>query len=128
VFVVEQNCAYLDLDGRDLEPGTRHLWVEDAGAPVAYARVLDDGDHAHIGRVVTAPGHRGHGLAGVVVQEAVAHLAGREIHLNAQAHLRTWYEGFGFVVAGDEFLDDGIPHLPMLRPGTPAVPETGPAG
>jgi ElaA protein len=116
VFVVEQNCAYLDLDDRDLEPATRHLWVEEAGVPVVYARVLDDGGHASIGRVVTAVEHRGHGLAAAVVQAAVVDLAGREIRLNAQAHLRLWYEGLGFSVAGEEFLDDGIPHLPMLRP------------
>jgi ElaA protein len=118
VFVVEQDCAYQDLDGLDLEPATRHLWVEEAGAPVAYARVLDDGDHARIGRVVTAPGHRGRGLAAALMAAALTDLDGRDVELNAQAHLRAWYEGFGFVVAGDEFLDDGIPHLPMLRPGT----------
>ena len=54
VFVVEQAAAYLDLDGRDLEPGTRHLWVEDDGVPVATLRVLDDGDVWRIGRVATA--------------------------------------------------------------------------
>ena len=57
VFVVEQDCPYLDLDGRDLEPATVHLWVEDeAGTPVATLRLLDDGDVARIGRVVTHPG------------------------------------------------------------------------
>src|SRR5690606_34048120 len=57
VFVVEQKCAYPELDGRDLEPETRHLWIEDgAGAPLAYLRVLREPDGAaRIGRVVTAP-------------------------------------------------------------------------
>ena len=53
VFVVEQTCAYAELDGRDLEPGTRHVWAEEAGAAVACLRVLDDGDARRIGRVCT---------------------------------------------------------------------------
>lgn len=116
VFVVEQECAYLDLDERDLEPTTVHLWVEDDDSPVAYARVLDEGDHARIGRVATAQTHRGHGLAAALMRAALRELEGREIALHAQAHLRGWYERFGFTVVGDEFLDDGIPHVPMFRP------------
>jgi ElaA protein len=118
VFVVEQDCAYLDLDGRDLEATTQHLWVEAGGVPVAYARVLDEGDHARIGRVLTAPTHRGQGLAAVLVELAISISEGQEIRLSAQAHLRSWYERFGFSTAGDEFLDDGIPHVPMLRLGS----------
>jgi ElaA protein len=71
VFVVEQECVYLDPDGRDTEPATRHVWVEDAGTPVAYLRILDDGDRARIGRVVVAKSARGTGHAGTLLARAL---------------------------------------------------------
>lgn len=114
VFVVEQEAAYLDLDGRDVEPGTRHLWVEDDGAPVATLRVLDDGEARRIGRVATARSHRGQGLAAALMRAALTECAGRSVVLDAQSHLTDWYAGFGFVVDGAEYVDeDGIPHTPM---------------
>ena len=91
------------------------MWIEEDDEPVAYVRVLDDDECARIGRVVTAARHRGRGLAAALMAAALTELEGRDVELNAQSHLRSWYEGFGFTVAGDEFLDDGIPHLPMLR-------------
>ena len=116
VFVVEQAAAYLDLDGRDLEPGTRHLWVEADGIPVATLRVLDDGDAWRIGRVATARSHRGRGLAAALVRAAVGECAGRPVVLDAQSYLTGWYTALGFVVDGAEFVDeDGIPHTPMHR-------------
>lgn len=112
VFVVEQECAYLDPDGRDDEPGTRHIWI---GSPVdAYLRVLDDGDARRIGRVVTRPTARSGGLAARLVEHTLAHTAG-PWRLDAQSHLTGWYARFGFVVCGPEFLEDGIPHTPMER-------------
>jgi ElaA protein len=113
VFVVEQECAYQELDGRDLEPGTRHVWASAGGEPVGYLRVLDDGDHARIGRVLVAPSHRGRGLAGRLMAEALTLVGDRPSVLDAQSPLAGWYAGFGFVVDGLEFLEDGIPHLPM---------------
>ena len=59
VFVVEQKCVYADLDGRDAEPGTRHVWLARGEEILAYLRILDDGDTERIGRVVTAPAARG---------------------------------------------------------------------
>jgi ElaA protein len=115
VFVVEQQCPYRELDGRDLEPGTRHLWVERDGAPVAYLRILDDGAQARIGRVVVARSHRGQGLARVLMEEALALLGDRPSRLDAQSYLVDWYTGLGYAPAGPEFLDDGIPHVPMER-------------
>lgn len=114
VFVVEQACAYLDPDGRDLEPSTRHLWLEDdAGAVISALRVLAEVDGASsIGRVVTAPSHRCHGLAADLVRAALVD-APRPVRINAQSHLVEWYARFGFSVAGDEFVEDGIPHTPM---------------
>ena len=117
VFVVEQAAAYLDLDGRDVEPGTRHLWVEVDGEPVATLRVLDDNDVWRIGRVATASAQRGRGLAAALMRAALAECVGRPVALDAQSYLTDWYAGFGFVVDGDEFVDeDGIPHTPMRRP------------
>ena len=121
VFVVEQSCVYLDPDGRDLEPSTRHLWIEDepSGAVVAALRVLDDADGAtSIGRVVTAKTHRSQGLAGQLVRRALQ-CARPPVRINAQSHLVDWYAGFGFAVDGDEFLEDGIPHTPMLHAAAP---------
>jgi ElaA protein len=120
VFVVEQECAYPDLDGRDTEPGTQHVLLEQAGAVVGYARVLDDGteDPAvwRIGRVVLARSARGHGLADDLMRAALESCPGRDVVLDAQSPLARWYATHGFAVDGEEFLDDGIPHLPMRRP------------
>ena len=119
VFVVEQECAYPDLDGRDREPGTRHVWVEDDGVPVGYLRVLDDPGHARIGRVVVARSHRGRGLADVLVRVALDLVGDNPSVLDAQSYLAGWYGRFGYVATGPEFLDDGIPHVPMRREGGP---------
>jgi ElaA protein len=115
VFVVEQECAYLDLDGRDLEPATRHLYVDAAGVPVAYLRVLQDPDVMRIGRVVVDPAHRRTGLAGRLMERALDVVGERPCRLDAQSHLAGWYRRFGFDPCGAEFLEDGIPHVPMRR-------------
>jgi ElaA protein len=115
VFVVEQQCVYADLDGRDDEPGTRHLWIERNGEVQAYVRVLDDGDAQRIGRVVTAKAARGQGLAGRLVGEALTIIGNRPSRLNAQSALVGFYGGFGYRPDGPEFLEDGIAHVPMLR-------------
>jgi ElaA protein len=116
VFVVEQECAYLDPDGRDAEPGCRHLWIDDSGSIVAALRLLDEGDGTHrVGRVVTAPHARGRGLAAELTRHAIA-MSDGPIVLDAQTHLVDWYRGFGFDVSGAEFVEDGIPHVPMRRP------------
>ena len=118
VFVVEQQCPYPDLDGRDPEPGTRHVLLDDDGVLVGCARVLDDGDVWRIGRVLLAPDVRGRGLANALVETALSVCPGRDVVLDAQSPLAGWYAGFGFAVDGPEFVEDGIPHLPMrLRRG-----------
>jgi ElaA protein len=122
VFVVEQDCPYLDLDGRDLEPTARHLWVEQDGVPVAVLRLLADGDVVRIGRVATASTARGRGLAGQLVQAAIDAAGERPVVLDAQSHLVDWYAAFGFAPSGQGFLEDGIPHTPMRRPGRPVPP------
>jgi ElaA protein len=116
VFVVEQDCAYLDPDGLDLGPSTVHLWIDGGDEqPAAYLRVLTEPDGTlRIGRVVTHPAHRGQRLAGRLLEAAVEG-ATVPVVLNAQAHLMAVYERHGFVRDGDDFLDDGIPHTPMRR-------------
>lgn len=116
VFVVEQECPYAELDGRDLEAGTRHVWMADGGRPVAYLRVLDDGSEARIGRVLVARSHRGRGLADALMRRALDLVGDRASRLDAQSYLAHWYARFGYEVIGPEFLDDGIPHVPMARP------------
>ena len=117
VFVVEQDCPYPDLDGRDLEPATRHVvLLDDRDAVVGTLRVLDDGDWARIGRVVVAPSGRGRGLAALMMDEAMALCGDREVRLDAQTGLTAFYEGYGFEVAGPAFDEDGIMHVPMRRP------------
>jgi len=114
VFVVEQQCPYPDLDGRDTEVGTRHvLMTDDSDTLVGYARVLDDGDAWRIGRVVLDPSVRGQGLADPLMTTAVQVCPDRDVVLDAQAPLTGWYETFGFEATGPEFLEDGIPHVPM---------------
>ena len=118
VFVVEQECPYPDLDGRDVEDGTRHILLRDGDELMGYARVLDDGDVWRIGRVVLTRQARGRGLADPLLETALQVCPDRPVLMDAQTPLRGWYESFGFEVTGEEFLDDGIPHLPMrLRRG-----------
>ncbi len=122
VFVVEQDCAYPDLDGRDLEDPTRHLvLLDDEDAVIGALRVLDDGGWSRIGRVVVAPAARGRGLAAVMMDEAIARCGDREVRLDAQTGLTAFYEGYGFVVTGPEFDEDGVMHVPMAREGRPST-------
>lgn len=116
VFVVEQACAYPELDAVDAEPGTEHLWVEVDGEPVATLRTYVDADgRHHLGRVATAAAHRGRGYAAALVQEALRRAGSRPVHIGAQTYLERWYERFGFRRSGADYVEDGIPHLPMVR-------------
>jgi ElaA protein len=115
VFVVEQECAYPDIDGRDTEPQTRHLWLERDGAIRTYLRILGDGELQRIGRVVTAADARGSGLAARLLAEALTIIGDRPSALDAQAHLKNFYAKFGYQQTGPEYLEDGIPHVPMVR-------------
>ncbi len=115
VFVVEQECAYPELDGRDTEPGTEHVWIEAAGEVVAALRILQDPDAAVIGRVVTRAGHRGRGYAARLLEASLDRIGARRVRIGAQAGLEDWYERFGFVRSGPDYVEDGIAHLPMVR-------------
>ena len=117
VFIVEQNCAYLDADGHD--PESRHLWAAiDDGAPRAYLRIVPAGvkfAEISIGRVVTATAARGTGLGRELMTRGLAACGRRPIRIGAQAHLERFYGGLGFVRASAVYIEDGIPHIEMLR-------------
>lgn len=115
VFVVEQASPYPDLDGRDLEPATRHVLAHDGELLVGCLRVLDDGFHARVGRVVVAPSARGRGLARELMDAAMAGIGEREVRLDAQTQLTAFYASYGFEVSGPEFVEDGVAHVPMVR-------------
>jgi ElaA protein len=115
VFVVEQECPYPELDGRDVEPATVHLWFDVDGEVAATIRLLDNGDTRAIGRVATAPGFRGAGLAARLMEEGIALAGDVPVTLGAQAHLEGWYQRFGFRRSGEGYVEDGIPHVPMRR-------------
>lgn len=120
VFVVEQQCVYLDPDGQDLDPATLHLWLSTPdGAMASYVRVLAEPGGGHrIGRVVTDPAHRGQRLAALLIDEALTHCESPVV-LHAQSHLVDVYGRHGFVVDGPEYLDDGILHTPLRLPDRP---------
>ncbi|MFJ4196341.1 GNAT family N-acetyltransferase [Pseudomonas sp. NPDC089534] len=122
VFVVEQRCAYLDPDGQDLEGDTCHLMGWEGDELVAYLRLLDpqsQGGDVVIGRVLTAPKGRGKGLGHEMMEQALKqaekHWPQVPIYLSAQAHLQGYYGRYGFAVAGEEYLEDDIPHIGMRR-------------
>ncbi|WP_104106426.1 GNAT family N-acetyltransferase [Nocardioides sp. 616] len=119
VFVVEQQCPYPDVDDRDAEPTTVHMWLAaDDGRPLSVLRILQDPDAAVIGRVATARDARGHGYAARLVAAALERIGDGPVRIGAQAYLEEWYQQFGFQRTGPNYLEDDIPHLPMRRPGT----------
>lgn len=120
VFVVEQGCAFQDLDGAD--PQCWHLLGLEGGRLVAYCRLVPAGvkfAEPSIGRVITTGEARGTGRGKELVREALARAAGlwpgHAIRIGAQAHLERFYRAFGFVTASEPYLEDGIPHIEMVR-------------
>lgn len=118
IFIVEQACSWQELDGRDLDPTTRHLWFPDPDGgrdPLGCLRLLREPDHWKIGRVCLVPRARGRGLAAGLMRAALDEIGTEPCVLDAQSQLVEFYESFGFEVTGPEFVEDGIPHLPMRR-------------
>ena len=121
VFVVEQECAYQDPDGRDLVPGTRHVLGRRGDELVAYARVLPaTGEKPpRIGRVIVSEAARGQRLArqlmDLALQTCEESWPGSGVELGAQAHLTDFYGSLGFVPVGAPYDEDGIPHQWMRR-------------
>lgn len=117
VFVVEQECPYPEIDGKDLLDGTRHVWAAtDDGRVAGCLRVLDE-DHGvqRIGRVCTAGFARGTGVGALLMRTAVDLVGDAESVLDAQTYATGFYARFGFRPEGEEFLEDGIPHIRMRR-------------
>jgi ElaA protein len=122
VFVVEQNCPYLDADGWDAK--ATHLWCDDERGEtcVAYLRVFAPGvkyAEASLGRIVTAPEVRRAGLGRPLIREGLARIVaahgGVPVRIGAQKYLERFYGELGFVRASDDYDEDGIPHLEMVR-------------
>jgi len=122
VFVVEQNCPYLDADGKD-QHGWHLLGRDDTGRLVAYVRIFPAGvsypEYPSIGRVVTSPSVRGKGYGRELMEVAIETLYGlfgpSPIKIGAQQYLQEFYESLGFRSTGEEYLEDGIPHVRMVR-------------
>lgn len=121
VFVVEQNCVFLDMDGLDAQ--SHHLLGYASGSLVAYTRILPKGlaypDYPSIGRVVTAPEVRRKAYGFSLMQESIMRLETlyglSSIKIGAQLYLKKFYESLGFQQAGPVYLEDGIEHIPMIR-------------
>jgi ElaA protein len=123
VFVIEQATPYPELDGRDLLAETRHFWLETAdGEIISTLRLMEEhtgGVKAfRIGRVCTRRTHRGHGHTNRLLQAALAEVGDYPCRIDSQTYLEEMYARHGFVRTGEEFLEDGVPHVSMLRPGT----------
>ena len=121
VFIVEQQCAFLDADGCDEHACHLAAWSAASREPLAYARVLDPGvkyAEVSIGRVVTTGASRGTGLGRELMRRVLALTAerwpGAGIRISAQSRLEAFYASFGFVVAGERYVEDGIAHTEML--------------
>ncbi|MBD1393285.1 GNAT family N-acetyltransferase [Mucilaginibacter glaciei] len=121
VFVVEQNCVYLDIDNKDLK--CHHLMILDGdGELMAYARLVPPGlsfEEMSIGRVVSNSKNRGTGsgrlLMNRAIEECTRVFGNGDIKIGAQAYLVNFYSSFGFVPVGDGYDEDGIPHIDMIR-------------
>lgn len=121
VFVVEQQCAYLDADGCDERAFHLTAWSPRQREPLAYARVVEPGvkyAEPSIGRVITTAAARGTGLGRELMRRAIGHCAqafpAQAIRISAQSRLEAFYAGFGFRIVGKRYLEDGIPHTEML--------------
>jgi ElaA protein len=127
VFVVEQECAFLDADGLDERAHHLAAWSLSQREPLAYARLLAPGAkyvEASIGRVLTTAAARGRGLGRETMVRALAHAAetwpGVAVRIAAQSRLEPFYASLGFIVAGPRYLEDGIDHTEMVHSGDAA--------
>lgn len=121
VFIVEQNCPFLDADGKDQI--ALHLMIFDKDQHlVAYTRLFDKDiyyeGYTSIGRVVTSPKARGGGLGRILMEksiEKVLDLFGQApVKIGAQKYLEKFYQSLGFAPTGDDYIEDGIPHTYMI--------------
>lgn len=122
VFVVEQQCPFLDMDGKD-ECSEHIMAFDEKGILSAYSRIIPAGfgfKEISIGRIVSSPRYRGQGLGEALVRKSIARVYEQQkqvipIRIGAQARLTNFYQKFGFVVDSDEYLEDGIVHIEMIK-------------
>lgn len=119
VFVVEQNCPYFEVDGKD--PFSYHLFKEDNGEIVAYLRIVPAGviyQETSIGRVFVKKEYRGQGIAGKLLQNGLEFIQNElketKVKIQAQDYLRKFYTSFGFQPISETYLEDNIPHVDMI--------------
>lgn len=126
VFVLEQQCLYPDIDGKDQHAfhliGCEQELQQNSQELVAYLRCFAPGDHypeAALGRVLTVQSARGRGYGKQLMAEGIRrvaqHFPDSAIRISAQEHLEHFYGEFGFLRDSDSYLEDGIPHIAMLR-------------
>lgn len=120
VFVVEQDCVYQDVDNKDQK--ALHVIGRKNENIVAYTRIFNKGDYfdmASIGRVVVANNERKYGYGHELIKESIAAIETsfktKKIKLSAQEYLVKFYEQHGFFKVGEGYLEDGIPHIAMIR-------------
>ena len=117
VFIVEQNCAYQDVDGKDNKAD--HILLSINDELVGYARVFNENTYfkeASFGRAVVKKKHRGEGYGHLIVEKALEYLKESKqspIKISAQSYLKNFYSSHGFVAKGEEYMEDGIPHTAM---------------
>ncbi len=119
VFIVEQQCPYLDCDGRDMK--SYHLFLENNNEIAAYLRIIEKGisyNEISIGRVLVNSKYRGKGLARDMMKKAIGYINNQlnetSIRIEAQAYLIDFYKSLGFKQTSEVFLEDNIPHIEML--------------
>ena len=122
VFIVEQECPYVDCDNKDI--GAYHLLIEEHGKLLAYLRILDKGvsyDEVSIGRVIVTNECRGKGIAKEMMTKSLEfikeNLNENEVRISAQSYALKLYESVGFKIASEEYLEDDIPHIDMIYKG-----------
>ena len=124
VFLIEQNCVYLDADEADERSHHLAAWSADHELPLAYARLVEPGikyAEPSMGRVITIDAARGTGLGRELVKRVLALSSalypGLGLRISAQSRLKRFYGEVGFEAVGEDYMEDGIPHIEMLRPG-----------
>ncbi|UTH14232.1 GNAT family N-acetyltransferase [Macrococcus equipercicus] len=121
-FVVEQQCAYPEIDDKDLQ--SIHIFDWENDDVLNYARLIID-EPVHIGRVIVAPAQRGSGAGRILMEKVMnyieTHHSHTPLHLQGQAHLHDFYASYGFKAVSDIYFEDMIPHIDMERPAFKAA-------
>ena len=120
VFVVEQNCIYQDIDGKDQK--AVHIFIKENKDVLAYSRVFNEGEYFEnpsIGRVVVKKEKRGTELGKKIMVEGAKYIketfTNKKIEISAQKYLKDFYKDLGYKFTGNEYLEDGIPHIRMIK-------------